>query len=87
MVRGDARERHQRAPSVYELTPSELGLFLEGSCPVLHGSPRCRLAAETLVTLLLDAGLRLGEPLELRWDALAFGTDENDPGRRILKRM
>lgn len=35
-----------------------------------------------LVLLCLDAGLRLGEALGLRWECVAFGA-ENDPGRHL----
>jgi len=41
-------------------------------------------AAHALVVLLLDAGLRLGEALGLRWGAIAWGADETDRGRHLL---
>ncbi len=42
--------------------------------------------AETaaLVLVLLDAGLRLGEALALRWRRIAWGSDEADPRRHLL---
>ena len=40
--------------------------------------------AHLLVLLLLDAGLRLGEALALRWGNVAWGADENDRRRSLL---
>jgi integrase len=42
------------------------------------------LAAQALVLLLLDAGLRLGEALGLRWGKITWGTDEDDLSRALL---
>jgi integrase len=42
------------------------------------------LAASVLVLLLLDAGLRLGEALGLRWGRIVWGVDENDRRRALL---
>ena len=42
------------------------------------------LAASVLVLLLLDAGLRLGEALGLRWSRVVWGADEGDRRRAIL---
>lgn len=39
--------------------------------------------AHLLVVLLLDAGLRLGEALGLRWKHVAFGENENDLRRAL----
>ena len=36
-----------------------------------------------LVLLQLDAGLRLGEALGLRWGSIRWGQDEDDPGRHL----
>ncbi|MDH5567646.1 MAG: site-specific integrase, partial [Myxococcales bacterium] len=36
-----------------------------------------------LVLALLDAGLRLGEALALRWCSIAWGSDEDDPRRHL----
>src|SRR5262249_40865997 len=41
------------------------------------------LAAHVHVLLLLDAGLRLGEALGLRWGAVAFGSHAADPRRHL----
>ncbi len=38
----------------------------------------------TLTLLLLDAGLRLGEAMGLRWGAVIWGEDEDDLGRSLL---
>ena len=40
--------------------------------------------AHLLVLLLLDAGLRLGEALGLRWRAVVWGQDDDDPRRAIV---
>lgn len=40
--------------------------------------------ASALVLLLLDAGLRLGEALGLRWGAIAWGADDGDRSRSLL---
>ena len=57
--------------------PAELGRLVaaardEGLVPLV------------LVFLQLDAGLRLGEALGLRWGAIAWGEDENDRTRALL---
>jgi len=56
--------------------PEELGALLAAARA--EGLP-----PQVLVTLLLDAGLRLGESLALRWGSIAFGTDEADTGRHL----
>jgi len=38
---------------------------------------------EAFVTTLLDAGLRRGEALALRWRCVAWGIDENDKRRHV----
>ena len=56
--------------------PDEVGRLL--------GAARVEgLAARVLVTALLDAGLRLGEALGLRWGAVAFGSGPEDVGRHL----
>ncbi len=56
--------------------PDEVGRLL--------GAARVEgLASRVLVTVLLDAGLRLGEALGLRWGAIAFGSDGDDSGRHL----
>ena len=40
--------------------------------------------AHLLVLLLLDAGLRLGEALGLRWGAVVWGQDNDDPRRALV---
>jgi integrase len=42
------------------------------------------LEAYVFVLLGLDAGLRRGEALGLRWGCVVWGTDEDDPGRALL---
>jgi len=42
--------------------------------------------AHALVLLLLDAGLRVGEALGLRWGAIAWGAHENDRSRHLIIR-
>jgi integrase len=37
-----------------------------------------------MVLVLLDAGLRLGEALGLRWGAIAWGADDGDRGRALV---
>ena len=37
-----------------------------------------------VVLAMLDAGLRVGEAMALRWRSVAWGTDENDPRRHLL---
>ena len=42
------------------------------------------LEAYALVLLMLDAGLRLGEALAVRWGKIHWGWDEDDPRRHLL---
>jgi integrase len=44
------------------------------------------LVAYVFVVLLLDAGLRVGEALGLRWSAISWGADDSDRGRCLLIR-
>ena len=41
---------------------------------------------EAFVLCLLDSGVRRGEAFALRWDAVAWGSDEDDPRRHLLVR-
>ncbi len=41
------------------------------------------LEDHVLVLLMLDAGLRIGEAMQIRWRAVNWGEDENDLGRSL----
>lgn len=57
--------------------PRELGRFVEAARS--EG-----LEAYVYVLLGLDAGLRRGEALGLRWGSIVWGADEDDPTRALL---
>jgi integrase len=57
--------------------PKELGRFVTAARA--HG-----LEAYAFVLLGLDAGLRRGEALGLRWGRIVWGEDEDDPSRALL---
>ena len=51
---------------------------------LLKASQEEGLPAHVLVLLLLDAGLRLGEAIGLRWGKVGWGVDEDDLSRALL---
>lgn len=74
--RGRAEAVAGRSVSPIE-DPGELGRLVGAARE--EGLPAC-----ALVLLQLDAGLRLGEALGLRWGAVLWGEDQDDPRRALL---
>jgi len=82
-LRRRARSKSGRAEAEAgrQVRPIEQPAEIEALLDAAHEEGR---VPRVLVLTLLDAGLRLGEVLGLRWGRIAWGTDENDPGRALI---
>jgi integrase len=70
-----------RAGSGPQCRPIEDPAAIQGLVDTVQESEGLQVAA--FVLALLDAGLRRGEALALRWRHIAWGADENDPRRHL----